>query len=416
MSLHVDGASDSAHLSELAIRSIVYEVVDSVLIKSVVRERFFAPISPSDRIESPTFFQVSSEFVELSKAIEEASEINRFRSLSEEELFRVKHWFDQVMTKSKTSKDLVLILKIFVKWPFYNRMEFFSMVIAKLKEKNAELNNYFRSRDLILTKTAINKAIELFVKRDFFSKGLIECEDVDKLPLVIESFLRSDKKNEIRGWVACNFHAEDDHVIAVFVKKYENRIKILALDSMGHNINDLSELRAGLKNLIFYFSHRADNVEIFSFKLKRQNDGVSCSIFALSDLKNLVRLEQGGQDIFDFLVKEAHPTSVMHKIQDDSDLKFYEVDCLPPCMMKVTQSMRMIEKYKSNSPRTLSPFFLRISPFNEIKIDEEDVTRLSKAVGKSVFNSPMALVNGYVENKRLKLICMLVEDTLGDDE
>ncbi len=315
--------------------------------------------------------------------------------------------------------DLLLLMKLIAQNITAISLELFVEVLNKLKTRHPQLNEYIIGWDPILTPKAINNLISIFENQFGFEKGILSTQSIEDVPILITEILNA-YQDGIKACIAYNPDEKDPHLVPVFIQKKENKTKVFICNSLGHDIHLPLFQPLVLKKIIekSYKFTDLDNLQIFSYKPVRQNDSVSCPIFALLDLKNIYEGLKEGRDIFEFLQSNGNPKNIMPEIQDDSDLKIYEVDQLPPDMMKVTQSYTRLRSYsmKSSTFTHSPPSFDRISPVGlrcRILQDEEQLNK--KITDYKCIASDGTPRNKYIERKRLNWIVLLISRFLQSD-
>ena len=228
----------------------------------------------------------------------------------------------------------------------------------------------------------------------------------------------------MKGFVITN-PPDDPHLSPIFILKTGSTVQILSSDSKGHEISskarvyDMCKALEIIKNKFCFKEKYFENLEIFSCKLQRQKDIVSCPIFSILDLKNLVeRHREDGDTIFDFFKSCTSTRLIMHEMMDDSDLKLSEIGLLPPEMMKVTQSYSDLKTYASHSPELTggrSPTFIRKSPEGAQVFSTQTMDVLNASVMRAKCMSPRSHpISKYVDKKRWGFIITILESHFRD--
>ena len=160
----------------------------------------------------------------------------------------------------------------------------------------------------------------------------------------------------------------------------------------------------------------ASNIELYSYKNKRQNDCVTCPIFSYLDLKTMVEMEFMDEDnIFDFIERTSSKEKISSAVTTNEELEVYEFGMLPSEMMKPTQSYTLIRSYIEKSPSldgsatpsskfkfsaTGSPFLS--TPVSFETLEETTTTYRCATPRKSGFE------NKYADSKRYAFITKIV--------
>ncbi|MBS3903863.1 MAG: hypothetical protein KGZ39_00875 [Simkania sp.] len=336
--------------------------------------------------------------------------------------------------------ELILFLKLLSEFVFYGAKGIFFEVLTRLRTLKPEIEPFFNDIEVdecdegpILSPTGMNRMFQFFEEEYRFPLGFLSCQPLSALPDLVEEIIASDA-NHMRGWAISNDLVdikEDPHVIPMFVLSMQGKVHIFIYDSLGHTISkDPKEkkISRSLEHLIRHFQDKKwlhERLAIYSYNSKRQNGPLDCVTFTLLDLKNLLeRHLEGPGNIIDFYASQepAHkPKLIITDLEEDTGLPVYELDILPPEMMKVTQSLTKIRDYQQHSPVLKDadiPFFERYSPLGDTHRVAQDLISFRKSVSSFERVSPRGKIdNLYVEQKRLEFIVQLLslhfKDTLG---
>jgi hypothetical protein len=361
------------------------------------------------------------------RALVTMADVNQKSPLPPSEMQPVKQ-IAQDLTVHRNQKDILMFMKTLSEFVVYETKGIFFGALKDLIQLCPELNYLFlktETHDPIegpsLKPFAINDLCHFYEEEFHFSPGVLSCQPISKLTKLVSEFIRSDTST-MRGFVIHNdYDPFDGHVVPVFIIKYQGMNHLFIFDSRGHTVSNFPNetvVSRTLDELLEYFyeeSEESKKISLYSYQIQRQFSEVGCATFSLLDLKNLYERHAGGfEHIVDFYrsQKEAYrPKSLNDRI--DSSVPIYELNVLPPEMMKATQSRSQICHYQDRPPTLnpeLTPVFLRSLPAGETCKKVQDLMNLRSAVNDSVRVSPTAdrTRNLYVEKKRFSDIVILI--------
>ncbi len=420
ISINMGGAAfhpynESRFVCEHIVQTIVNRALGSV--ESQQRERIRSLSSPLTPVNEIVFPESSKG---LMVKLRELSISNREFPITEHQKREIHQEVNNLM-RGASDLDLLLLMKIIAQNTTSISLEMFVIVLQQLKLQHPELNEYLLGKDPILTVKSVDKLIEIFENQFGFEKGIITTQSEQDIPELINENMQS-LEDCVKGWIVYNPDPEDPHLVSLFFQKKENQCSVFICNSVGHNIHFYAFQPLILKTIIEKAYKFPDflNLKIYSYKCTRQNDGVSCPVFSLLDLKNIYEGSQKGRDIFEFLQSNGNPKNIMPKIQDDSDLQLYEVDKLPPDMMKATQSYNQLKFYRIASPtfNHIPVSFIRMSPAGKMLhvIQDEDLLERKLQCYQCVVASDGTRRNKYIERKRLDWIVLVISNLFSSEQ
>ncbi len=230
-----------------------------------------------------------------------------------------------------------------------------SMLYYSLSSLFPKLNEYYTStgRYCLLTIRGVERVIGLLNEKKNYFKDVpcAICSDLDELTESIKTKAAEElNQDELRRYVflsKCSSLSKNnftDHVSACFLQQSKDGLKLLILDSTGEKSKQLNESEANyindLKESVKAALQEGLNVKSTVYVhegLKRQYDWTGCTIFAISDAIEYSR----HTDIFDWVERQGKARA--KEVIGSAD--FISFVCLPPYMMKMTQSAKKIETY-----------------------------------------------------------------------
>ena len=320
--------------------------------------------------------------------------------------------------------ELLMFMNLLSNFIFFDTKVIFFKVLARLRVLEPEINQFFGKIDVEvpedgpgLTPLAIDSMFRFFEDEFGYKPSLLSCQPVSKLPELVETMIASDI-DHLRGWAIHNDEMEDDpHIVPVFSIRIDGITHVFIFDSLGHDISS-GRVSASLEKLGDYFGKKdpGGKLAIYSYKIKRQHSPYGCATFSILDVKNLLERHSGDVGtIVDFYTKQADehkPHRVIYRLKDGTEFPIYEIDILPPEMMKVTQSVRQINAYKSGPPTLspeLMPTFSRYTSSGTIQNELQDIPALDRSVSEISRTAPDEKTrNLYVEQKRFAHIVYLL--------
>jgi len=249
--------------------------------------------------------------------------------------------------------------------------------------------------------------------------GMLSMAGVTELPSLIDGMIQSPSPDMIQGWVVENdLFCEDPHIVPVLTLKVKGKTHVFILDSLGHNLSPIPkerQLSFVLDDLIQYFRKKSIEQQpaLYSYRDKRQHAlTLDCVTFSLIDLKNLIeRHLRGGDNLVTFFDKQQpknQPRSITSVLAKESTLQIFEINILPPELMKGTQSKKQIQAYVENSPAldtSSVPIFQRFTPSGQIHESPQTLPELTTKVSENErIRSDEKSMNLYVDKKRLTQI------------
>jgi hypothetical protein len=320
-----------------------------------------------------------------------------------------------------------MLLKLLSAFPIYDSKRIFFKVLTALRSLKPEINRFFNDifsddpdEGPSLSSEAINLMFRFYEEEYHFPSGILSCEKLSDLPRLVDQMVDGAPR-QIRGWIICNDQEDfDHHVVPVFAVNYNNKTHIFIFDSLGHIIGDDSEgpyFSCSWHSLINHLRQREclrDRVAVYSYKIKRQNSEIGCATFSLLDLKNLCeRHFSGAENIVDFFASQDpgfQPRPLSGDLKIEPALPIYEIQTLPPEMMKVTQSLRKISAYRQSPPILhSSPEFLRSTCNGDIYRKSQDLDALHRRITEIERIDPKgSSVNLYVDQKRFADVVYLI--------
>ena len=381
----------------------------------------------SPTLNSPRIFPAWWE--EACDQLAEITEHNQCRAVAAQELQPIQRLEQRIM-QSPDPIEVLWFLKLLSEFVFEGSKGIFFRGLARLRILLPELNRFFLDLKLSddpdegpeLTEEAIQNIFQFFEGQYHYPPGLLSVEGVSSLPDLVEELLDAPE-GTMRGWVVWNDRVsrnDDPHVTPVFVIKVCGKLHVFLFDSLGHEFakeRAKRRISPALETLIARFRDIPELVSrlaIYSYKSARQRSDYGCSIFSILDLKNLLeRHSSGGETIVDFYAAQESfrwPRLAIHELERNTALPVFEIDLLPPEMMKVTESLARIDQYVQEPPTLRdSPVFERLSPSLETCYSKQDLSSLKASiVAISRFNAKNRARNLYMLQKRLSFIVYLL--------
>ena len=359
---------------------------------------------------------------------------NQENPLGQRDLVEVYRLTD-LLIANRNPVELLMFMKLLSEFIVYDSKKLFFKVLVALRNLRPEINQFFFDIDTddlsegpSLSPMAINEMFRFYEEEFHYPVGMFSYQNLSALRGFVDQIIESDS-DQIRGCILHNdLQSDDPHVVPLFALKRNGITHLFIFDSLGHSISsvqDKTQISAALKFLIESYQNRSDlrgKLELYSYKNKRQNSEVGCVTFSLLDLKNLCeRHIHQGVNIIDFYFSQEQehlPRCVNHDLQIGSDVAVYEIDTLPPEMMKVTQSVKKFDYYQQHPPVLSPPIpqFIRYA-HGEGTVDTfQDLKALHKSVDQVIRTTPEGnVVNFYVEQKRFTDIVYLMTRYFNSD-
>lgn len=261
-----------------------------------------------------------------------------------------------------------------------------------------------------LTKFGFEKIFNYYEKKYSLENNSFLAIELKDLKAYLEK-IQNGIEDKIQGIIiydaTLNYSGffEDPHIVPLFIMKKERDLNILITDSIGEDIEE-KHISQALKSIVNESVNLSSKINVFSYCIKRQHSSFSCSIFSISDLKNLFKELKKANNPFEFLKFNSNPVNVTDKIfkllnVKRDNINIFEIAILPPSLNKVTQSYKQIDEYRAHSPT-----MRQNSPVGEKLFSMDDIDELCKSLEQhSYFKSHKR--NGYVDHKKAKFFHIL---------
>jgi hypothetical protein len=322
-------------------------------------------------------------------------------------------------------KELLMLIKLLAEFIFFDSMGYFIDVLRTLRSQVPEIENYLYEDPYgepldgpMLRPLAVQTLIQFFEDKFKYPPGVLSCQPLSSLSGLVEEMIRSGEDGGCRGWTVWNdLQTYDPHIVPVFAFRAKGKVNLFIFDSVGHTLRGSPEehsISASLRCLIDRFKDTqqiADHIIVHSYKEQRQMASSGCSIFSLLDLKNLLeRHLHKHESLSEFYQGQSgdfEPRLITEQL-GAGELPVYELNILPPEMMKVTQSLSQINRYRM-SPMHWESNLATSSPrcsFSGDMVEEiQDVCTMGDKVSNCTSFSPSEKSqNLYVEKKRLTFL------------
>ncbi len=363
---------------------------------------------------------------EVHRFLKKLAERNQEEPIVASDIQQVRTWALKIMA-SENPDEMRMFLKLLSQYYFLGAKQIFFELLKKLRKVTPEINQYFKDIPFdeadegpVLSTVGINQILRM-QETDFgYPVRMLAAAGVTELSGLIEGIIHSPSQDMIQGWIVENdLFLEDPHLVPVLALKVKGKTHVFILDSLGHNLFSSPterQLSFVLEDLIQSFrkSNSIDQqLALYSYKNKRQHAfSLDCGTFSLLDLKNLIeRHLRGADDLLTFYAKQDQknqPRSITSILANGSSLPIFEIDILPPELMKVTQSKKQIQAYIENSPAldtSSMPVFQRFTPSGQIQQSPQTLPELTTKISENErIRSDERAMNLYVDRKRLAQI------------
>ncbi|CUI16856.1 hypothetical protein PNK_1239 [Candidatus Protochlamydia naegleriophila] len=142
------------------------------------------------------------------------------------------------------------------------------------------------------------------------------------------------------------------HLLPLIVRKEDDRLTILVLDSLATNFLQASNgefTSPLLQCLASCLSRLPLQTSLYAYTSQRLFHSDTCSIFTISDILNFYKLKLKCEiDLFEEAKKSIHKVVILSSL-----LTFFGFDALPTAMMKMTQSLTRIQRLSSHQSQPL---------------------------------------------------------------
>ncbi len=400
----------------------------SANMKKIFLGAFSPPPHPADFRRKITSELDLDTFNRLEFLLKSATEINREEPTPIEMLKEINSLITP-FCKETEDTNLILILKMLSNSIFSESTQLFVKVLTRILTVHPDLHPYFSEtdEDPIITPLGVGKILTFFESDYGFPKGALSSKTIEELPKILDEIILSLDDKIVKGFVISNPPIDlDPHLTPLFIVKNGTRVNIFISDSRGHNPACRSEkpyLCESLKTLIQYCEDHPqywDKLSVYSYIGIRQRDYVSCPVFSIFDLKALLeRYLCEAEDIFDFFKRISSPKSISSEVSSISELPIFEVDTLPPEMMKITQSYSQIRDYCSKSPsfedsKVMPVCLMRRSDSGTpyLVFPSTSLLERESLSYRSISQASDSFQNRYADHKRFSLITRIITHVL----
>lgn len=323
---------------------------------------------------------------------------------------------------------------------FNGSEDLFFPLLDYLRKSRPGINELFRKIDMdehegyavSLSKLGIKSMFRFFEEEYGFPAGILDITPASNLATLVKKIVASEPEGFQCGRIVNNdtlgiYEGEDadPHLVPVWITKAEGKAHVFIFDSLGHELSEtysenfLSHrtISQSLMSLVLALSDDPEvgqNVVIYSYKNKRQNALVGCAIFSINDLKNLVErhLDPTGESILGFYASKPLENLTARVAGPTSRLTILELEFLPPDMMKITESLSVVERYLglSEMPKLSHGFTAKRLDFSgEALTETQDIESLTESVRKASKMSPKGKRQNLNSTKSgLKIFVLLV--------
>ena len=260
-------------------------------------------------------------------------------------------------------KPLLNLMKLLSERLFCGVERFFYGALNQVRSQWRELDLYMRdvpgqeNEGPILKPAGVQKIIDFFIGEYNFPREMLSCQYLSSLPGLVRELISSGEEGRAVGWAICSDDESEKHVVPVFAIYRNGQAHIFVIDSEGHDVypdqpkyKPFTRLHSSLQ-LLRRRDNLAGELQLYSFKKRRQTDNVSCTVLSLLDLKSLIELHLDGLDLIEYYRKHEGgavapkliPSAAVDE-EGDFGLPFYELSVLPPSMLKATQSYTRLKE------------------------------------------------------------------------
>lgn len=327
-------------------------------------------------------------------------------------------------------KDLLVILKLISTRFFQDTEKLFYHVLLKIRKEVQELDHYMidiramEHEGPVLTPNGVSKILEFFHREYNIPNEMLSCCSNTSLKFRLKEMLDQKVEGEFRGWVVHqdSFQEDDKHMVPVFSVFHQGRLHIYIIDSQGHdvhikhpNMNRLGPCLQSLRNDFANTDKICENVKLYSYQSRRQSGNVECSVFSLLDLKCLIEMHRAGENLVDYFETQVDETFQPKQItpemlREKTGFPFYELQILPPSLMKPMQSISAFRDLRDKYSTAWSAYNAsRFNSLGETVTETQDVEMLYEKVKQcTVLSDEGVSRNLYARNKRFSYIIYLI--------
>ena len=321
------------------------------------------------------------------------------------------------LIKENNPIEMLMFLKLLSEKIFFGSNILFFKVLKRLRE-DSNINRFFadvseepEKEGPSLSTDGINAMFDFFVEEFHFMRNSLTAQKLSNLHHLVSVALDSPDNSRC-GWAIYNdIGDENGHVVPIFVVKKRGELNLFVFDSLGHIISkgECPKIDSpDIQNLIDNFKEiESGRLSIYSYKCRRQHCPIGCAIFAIHDLKQLMERDNK-KSIVDFY--SQFPLRMLNRdLHVNDNLPIYEIEILPPEMMKVSQSIKEIETYISESSALSSITSPRSTSSGEIVPKKQDAFSLKESLSKCqcVYSKDVKR-NLYFEKKRMTDIVLIL--------
>lgn len=376
--------------------------------------------------EIPWCQHIIEKITELADLSHKRATVKGDKGLTDREIATLRDTIDQ--QNITNPKELLIVLKLLAGNPFCGMEPIFYDVLKKIRDALPQLDDYMTDilgnehEGPVLTATGVGMLINFFKIKYKFSDEALSCASTSQLPELIKDLIESREEGKAVGWVIYPDDPDDKHMVPVFAIYQNDKVHVFIFDSQGHDINpQMPRISTSLYILRQYMKPFANQIQLYSYKSKRQNGNVECSIFSLQDLKCLLEMHASGTNLIQYYQEQPNPSHQPRLITPEmlgethrKGLPFYELSMVPVGMMKPTQSIRTFEALKETDQPTWVPYTVcRTNAEGELIEKAQTVADLYAQVQKyTSYNSDGDARNLYALQKRLSYIIYMIVQIL----
>ncbi len=385
----------------------------SKLLTPNTRSLMFCPLNKTPEAR----FQFNG-FKEIRALVTELVQENKKRSIYDDEIEELRNL---ILSKQISSpKEALMLLKLLSEHFFYGIEDVFHEFIDQLQDCYPQIGRFMTKlldaplSGPVLTPDGIQKMLSFYETHCQFPQGILSCEPVSQIPFLVEKMQKNYQENEMRGWaVYADEFEQDKHIVPVFAICRYGKTHVFIFDSQGHTLHPQFTAMSRVFNELQWNRHIL-NIELYSYKERRQRGSVECSMYAILDLKNLIEMHLGGPEItlVDFYRQNPQFCS---KVKQPKSFgiygpPFYEIHHLIPAMMKPTQSLTQLKKQSAvileHSPSY--PIRRRLFGGDVIQKEQDPVQFPVDMESYELYSRDDVLQNSYIAQHRLEYLVYLL--------
>ena len=331
--------------------------------------------------------------------------------LSKEDLLKINHQLRSILPSSSTLDRLDIISAV-NSHLFFHCYDLIHQVLCHSKTDLVSLHEFFYfDEDSAYLKPEAILFLNAYFKSqydDWGNQDIVSLSYTDLKAHLTSLLSHEDSFTYVVLERSTGLSADDIdfHLTPLCIEKKNKHLTLIVTDSKGFSkdTRHIDLLQSILQEMECDYP-----IDVYLLNECRQSDWFSCSIFSFLDLRNMIEMEHTCFSLADF---SKDNSTLLKKL--NRTVTLYELNTLPPSMLKVTQSIRQLRDWC----RTPSPSFhivrrLSVDDPSKPIVRLQDAAQMTRAIDYySVYGFQGEQVNYYLTKKWTNCVYILYKEAI----